>query len=169
MSKGEQWTTKEEQRLRELYEGGASFPELATALSRSVAAIHTRVKTMRNAGYPLALRRRPWTTKEVQRLRELYEGGASIAGIATELGRTVTSVKGEVHELGLRRPGRSVYSMWRTSDMTRLVELWRQGYTTREIADIMGRKEDGVKFYLRKARQERGVEAVPYHGRGRKK
>lgn len=170
MNRGKLWTTKEERRLAEMYAAGVPTKVIATELGRTTVSVQGRIKQLRRAGHPdMATRNKPWTTKEEQRLAEMYAAGVPTKVIAIELGRGVGAVRGRVQHRGLLRGSRRAYRAWRTSDKARLVELWRQGCTTREIAAELGRQEDGVKFYLRAARKELGTEVVPYrYGEGRR-
>jgi hypothetical protein len=44
---------------------------------------------------------KPWTDKEVQQLRELSDAHLTKRAIAEQLGRTLDSVGGKLHKLGL--------------------------------------------------------------------
>lgn len=91
------WTEAEIAQVRELYAKGgraavrAAFPDLsANALNGRMTRIGCKARTYVS-----------WTTFEVQRLRKLYRDRASIADIAREIGRTTSSVRMKVQELGL--------------------------------------------------------------------
>jgi hypothetical protein len=48
--------------------------------------------------------RRPWTTEDDARLRQLLEAGASISVVAVKLKRTASAVKSRSTKLGVERP-----------------------------------------------------------------
>jgi hypothetical protein len=88
---------------------------------------------------------RAWTLREEQRLRDLWAQGWSVAAIAGELDRSVSSVANRRHERAL--PGRATKSgwpPWTARDDDRLRAGWAQGWTARRIAGALHRTEAAV-------------------------
>jgi DNA-binding CsgD family transcriptional regulator len=158
-----QWTTKELRRLVELYNAGVPYKEIAAELSTTVSAVATKIYILRTEG-KTGLRpnqHRPWTTEELQRLREMYTEGADPTDIAAAIGRTKGAVVQCAALNGWAR-GASKQKAWTYNEEYRLVQRWRQGATLGELAEEHGRSADAIKQRLIRLRRERGVEVVPY-------
>lgn len=166
-----QWTTKELRRLVELYNAGVPYKEIAAELSTTVSAVTTKIYILRAEG-KAGLRpnpHRPWTTEELQHLREMYTEGADPADIAAAIGRTKGAVV-QCAALNGWTSGASKQKAWTYNEEYRLVQRWRQGATLGELAEELGRSADAIKQRLIRLRRERGAEVVPYRqdpgGRG---
>ena len=87
-----------------------------------------------------------WTSAEILRLREMNEAGISDKDIALSLGRRVNAVKRKRYDLGL--PG-SERPHWSPHDIEQAISLRKSGHTCRQIAEIMGRTNEGVTSLFR--------------------
>ncbi|MFN7174200.1 MAG: hypothetical protein ACK4MT_05755 [Thermaurantiacus tibetensis] len=83
---GKPWTEAEEARLTAMLEAGASYPELAAALGRSVSSVRERRKLL--PGAPPARHPRGFTPEEDARLLEMRRAHLPGWLIAAELGRS---------------------------------------------------------------------------------
>lgn len=78
-----------------------------------------------------------WSDEEIDFLFENFST-MSKAEIAERLGRTKASVSGKAQEL-LLNSGKN--KLWTRKEITTAVEMYKAGYTGREIAEKLGRNE----------------------------
>jgi IS30 family transposase len=86
------WTADDRAVLREMYDAGASYLEIAERLSRTMVAIRQQCV---NAGWCRSGRfipRRAWTMREISEAKRLRDLGWSHVQIAHEIGRSASSV-----------------------------------------------------------------------------
>lgn len=163
------WTTGDLRRLVEMYTAGETIKDIAAELGRTESAVTSKVHQLREASRPdLPARERgpkshrPWNTKDVQRLRELYAQGVPVVDIARELGRTQAATAAYAQYLHIRREGDQGYTAWTYDDEFKLAQLWRQGATLDEIAEAVGHSKESTKRKVAILRNKHGVEVVPY-------
>lgn len=80
---------------------------------------------------------RPWTPADVAALRELTAAGLKDIAIGRRLGRPAKGVAAKRERLGLRKHGRT---------RLRVLRLAAAGYSTGEIADLVGRSDSLVRM-----------------------
>lgn len=88
------WTDEERLVLREMYDAGASYTEIAERLSRTMVSVRQQCVI---AGWCRSGRRRNqrlWTAREVSEALRLRDLGWSYPKIGAELGRSCSSVVG---------------------------------------------------------------------------
>ena len=85
-----------------------------------------------------------WTPELVTRLTELWESGAPMAQIKSQLHLNKNMIIGKVHRLGLsnRAPTSPI---WNPSLVARFKELWEDGRPVYQIAETLGVSEEAVK------------------------
>lgn len=118
------WTPAEEAVLVEAYQRGGLAAARAALPDRSPSALFHRAARLG------AKRRRRWTSREVEDLREFWAEGVSLETIASRLGRTRATIYVHAQALGLTSqvpPGFERLSAAAT----------RTGYTTGQLARIM--------------------------------
>lgn len=85
-----------------------------------------------------------WSDEEIDFLCENF-GAMSKAEIAEHLGRTKASISGKAQELlldsGRNRP-------WTRREIATAVDMYKAGYTSREIGEKLGRNEKSVASKL---------------------
>lgn len=96
------WTQADEDRLREMYQRGASYTEMAAGLNRSYSAVSAQVERMRLSKGELA-KRRGVTDREVDVVVALRELGLSFADIGVLVNRAAQGVQ---RILWLRKKGK---------------------------------------------------------------
>jgi predicted transcriptional regulator len=79
----------------------------------------------------------PWTAADVTALRRMVREDVPDKGIARRLGRTLRAVQRRRELLGLRKHGRV---------RRRVLRLLRAGYTTAEVAAVVGRTASCVRM-----------------------
>ena len=101
---GRKWTAKEVALLKELYPE-CPIPEIAKRLGRTVAAITGRARylELKRKSYLDKL----WTAEEIQLLRELYPTHEDIQDIAERIGRSSSTVRAKMHDLGFSKRRRT--------------------------------------------------------------
>ena len=114
--------------------------EIAEITGRTEGAVRMDVAAMRKAGISLPPRQDPAKlAARDQRIVELWEQGASVLGIASELRMTkpaVTSAIGRMRRRGIHLDRRLEYQEPRPSPVAdRIVQLWQDGHSCQEIAD----------------------------------
>jgi DNA-binding NarL/FixJ family response regulator len=147
-----------------MYNEGVPQKDIATELGVTEVAVRSQLYYQRTHGV-LELRQnphRPWTARELRRLAEMYTRGDSLATIAAELDRTEATIRTYAAKLGLRRGDGKQRDHWSYEEAYKLVRLWRQGVTMRELAEECGRSVDAVKRKIIKLRREYGEEVVLY-------
>lgn len=89
--------------------------------------------------FPLALRRGPWTAREVQELKK-YVGATTEDVIARVLGRTPEEVKRQVTELGrIQESGR-----WNQAEVADLKRIYGTR-TNEDLSIILGRSVESIE------------------------
>ncbi|MDR3408433.1 MAG: hypothetical protein P4L68_08045 [Methylovirgula sp.] len=144
------WSVSELDRALELAEQGHKYLAIIETL---VAEGHPR---RTKAGFGSRIRKlgygrgwgRPWLPEEEQLLRQAYRTGASLTPLRTRLGRTPSSIRWKVKELGLQGTHEKTAG-WRIAPIWTLQEekFLRQHYgkmNTRELATAMGRPRMAV-------------------------
>lgn len=88
---------------------------------------------------------RPWTTQEVNVLKNLY-GRMSVDAIAEELDRSVWSVYGQIRQLNLK--GDKAGMTWTKYEDNALKMMSKRGVSIDEMARALQRSESAVQKRL---------------------
>ena len=99
-----QWSEAELQRLRKMYDEGASLDGMCTRLQRSLREVLKQVDKIEAAPQPGNRIGKPWPAWEDNLLKKHYDKGTSLESIAKILCRTEYGVQCRLESLGLR-PG----------------------------------------------------------------
>lgn len=85
-----------------------------------------------------------WTPELVKRLTELWESGAPMAQIKSQLHLNKNMIIGKVHRLGLsnRAPTKAI---WNPTLVAQFKDLWDDGMPVYKIAETLGVSEEAVK------------------------
>lgn len=94
-------------------------------------------------------KRREYSTKELQLLRDMREHGYTMQEIANILGRTKRSL--EVATRYYAMPRKSFRS-WPPYDTQKLIEMYNGGKGPKEIGEIMGKTPGSVQARLQRLR-----------------
>lgn len=84
-----------------------------------------------------------WTPELVKRLTELWESGAPMAQIKSQLHLNKNMIIGKVHRLGLsnRAPTKAI---WNPTLVAQFKDLWDDGMPVYKIAETLGVSEEAV-------------------------
>lgn len=93
-----EWSVEEMHLLRGLCERGATWAEIERALHRSKSGIAMQIWKLA-LPLPTKAKARPWSERELERLREMAGQGYADAVIARELDRSAWSVHGRLMRL----------------------------------------------------------------------
>jgi hypothetical protein len=94
---------------------------------------------------------KPWSEREKDYLRKAYALGQTDTEIATDMGRTVDSIKNKRRVLGLCDDSKS--RRWRPDEDKKLIKYYNQGVTYYDIGQLLGRSLDGVHNRLCKLKK----------------
>jgi len=121
------------------YEEGKSVDELAVEFERSRAQI---LKVLREAG-------RGHTQRKYEGMLERYQGGESVAELASSYGVSLSAVYTYLNKCGVEfRRGRHALSKWESSEGSRLAEMYEGGMTLREVGEEFGISGERVRQIL---------------------
>jgi predicted transcriptional regulator len=113
--------------------------QLVERLGRTKKAIQGKAVVLRITQPP------QWSSQDIRRLQELWQQGRTMAGIAKEIGKTVSSV---AHELERQRQHSGLQSRqpsWSENDVAYLVKHYKDEPTP-EICDVLGRTIPAVRY-----------------------
>ena len=85
----------------------------------------------------------PWQAAEIDELKAMYNDGVPIREISEQLGRTQKSIRLRLTALGLYEPKPSPKA-WTEDDERRLVRMYNEDLSFKEMSDILGRSEGAV-------------------------
>lgn len=99
----------------------------------------------------------PWTTEQDALLREAWEAGWKLKTIGQLMERTTASVgaRARVICLPLRQDGGLRSDAWLPGDDEKILRLRRSGWTTGEIARMVGRTSHAVNNRFARLRAEK--------------
>jgi len=137
------WTLDEDDRLRQLYRGGASLAEMGRALGRSPDAIDAR-----RAAIGLAPRRstRAWSALEDEIIKAADRAGLPATTLARRLRRPVAQVRARRRQLNVARPQGRRYT---AADDARLRAGWASDGDIDTLARELGRSPDALRVHAK--------------------
>jgi phage regulator Rha-like protein len=95
---------------------------------------------------------KPWSERELDYLRKAYALGQTDTEIATDMGRTVDSIKNKRRVLGLCDDSRG-RRRWRPDEDKKLIKYYNQGISAYDIGQLLGRSLEGVENRLHRLRK----------------
>lgn len=119
-----------------------AVPTIAPLLDRTEEAVYAQCRKL---GL-LMMQRRVWDDEGVARLRELFALGLTDAKIASEMERTIGSVRWKLDDLGLHRPEAS--GRWNAADKETAERMLGEGASLAAIGRAVGRSAASVKAKL---------------------
>lgn len=131
----------------------ANLKRLATEYGRSLKTLRRHARRL---GFGSA--RRPWTTKEIARLREAYSEGVSVRDLAAELGRAVHAVYERSRRIGIKK-FRKHERLVTPSQIETAIRVVKAGHGPTTAARVAGLRISEV----RKQMSIRGIECPPRH------
>ena len=133
------WSREDSRKLRALCRSGANLEQAATVLGRERSAVGDRARRMglRWAG---SRDRSPWSAADDQALEQLIAGGATLAGAAHQMSRSLKTVSARALELSLAGSGYQPRRRWTDADTEQLRALIAGGATRTEAARALGRE-----------------------------
>lgn len=152
----QKWTNSEDDLLINLYLAGVKQTEIASTLSRSPDAVNRRISRLKNAGKIYKNIMIPWTKEETDLMIEMDMRGKKDIEIAYEIGREAFHVRD--HRRNLKNKG--LYPVAHknyfkaTVEIERILELKSNGYTHKEIANILEIHPTTITRRLKKYNQE---------------
>jgi len=112
-------------------------------------------------------RGRRWSKEEIKRLKKLFPVMPTRRVLSHFSGRSKAAVIGMAQTLGLRKNylGRTPFrgqlpanqKLWSPADIASLRALWRQGYTESQIAEIIDKKPDSVRYQIYRQVRDAGL------------
>jgi hypothetical protein len=155
------WTPEEEDLLKQFYPGVFSH-ELEERFGRRAVNIANKAiklgikKNWRK--HALAPNDKRWSKRETKRLKKLYPITPTPLLLVHFPKRTKTALVARARKLSLRKDYyNSNYShdqlssklwLWSAEDIEQLRTLWRQGHTDSQIAEIMGKKIERIRYQI---------------------
>lgn len=157
-----QWTAGELSLLKRLYLSGASEPDIAKQLGRTVGSIsNARQKHKIQRPANAYISGAPWTDEQIARAKSLYELGVARDVIASQVCRTSIAVKRMAEVLGWDRPDSVVVD---PKIFNNLDEVWLQssvyGYAVSNIGRVMSLLPGHAGKILKPWRDEDGYDHV---------
>jgi len=105
---------------------------------------------------------RIWTEKEEQRLQQMVDDGWLQADIAEYMDRSLSSISSKVKKMrnteknGVKPPHKR-RDAWTDEEVAKLIEMFEDGFSTKKIAEVIGRGWPATRTKLTLLREE-GVE-----------
>jgi GcrA cell cycle regulator len=121
------WSTSDDSQLREMWDRGLSYTEIARGLGVAIKTVKMHVARLRLDRRPLS---GVWTPETVELLKKMHMGGKTATAIAAAIGSSVTrnAVIGKIHRLKLpRHHGRASESSRLGGKMSAKKHRKRQG------------------------------------------
>jgi len=139
-------------RIAELWATDASGPEIASDLGMKPGTLYSRVRTLRERGVDVAVRRprAPRGTPRSDRIEELVADGTTYEAVADAVGITAAGVGSAVARL--RRAGRDVQYRRGTGTPSRrasIAQLLAEDIPQAEVARRLGISETAVSRHVR--------------------
>lgn len=170
---GKRWTQKEEDLLRELYPDVFNH-ELEEHFGRTACTISVKASQMgikkRWMNHDLSRTRKgkPWSEKELKRLKKLFPVTPTVQLVPHFPKRTRIAIMGKAKNLGLRKNYRNDnwphrgqlpanLRIWSAEDIEKARTLWQQGYNKAEISRAIGKSFGGVSGQLFKQIRDLGL------------
>ena len=105
---------------------------------------------------------RIWTDREEQRLQQMIDDGWLQTDIAEYMDRSLSSISSKVKKMrnaeknGVKPPHKR-RDAWTDEEVAKLIEMFEQGFSTKKIAEVIGRGWPATRTKLTLLREE-GVE-----------
>ena len=103
------------------------------------------VKRRCDARNRLVERKGPWTSEELQLLREMLSCGVTYRQLAGALHRSSSAIRRKIYDLRLPRPKQLPIIRWTDDEYVRLAELITAGVSIDRAAKEMGRSPEAVR------------------------
>ena len=98
MKQYRRWTDEEIELLKSFVTDGESLASIAKKLNRGCSSVRLKKKALVKGNLQS---RMFWTVEELKTLRELQQRGLTIKQRAEAIGRSVSSVKNKLYEIGI--------------------------------------------------------------------
>lgn len=146
------WTEAHQQDLILQWESGVSTADIARSFGLAASTLRTRLNKLFADG---TLKRRDtcfhrptrWPKEDVAKAKQLHENGHTDAEIAKALGKSISTTRRRLREMGLIAQGSAP---WPNEEVATLKALHAEGFTNAEIAFKMGKTADAVRGVLRR-------------------
>ena len=149
------WTDDETQVLLRLYAQGATNQQIAEGVKRTISSVAWRIETLRGNGRISIVRPRfggtDWTVREEDKLRKLWEGGATSYVCATELSRPRSSIMSKIRRMGMLRGQKTFKPVGRYPKFcskTSIRKRYDNGTSSTDIANLLKMKTQAVRDIL---------------------
>ena len=136
------------QGIARAFRNGKSFDEIKVMFSVSGTSIR---RILDENKIPYTKKRRFWTKDEKKKIERYVTLGWDIPTIAKQLGRQEGSVGAYIKKyinLDVSTGKVRKIRKWRTSEAIKCQELYEQGKTPMEIAEVLGRTEGSVSGWI---------------------
>ena len=103
------WTDEDVQKMRELRASGKSYEEIGKLLHRSIDAVRSKCKTLKNTEMSTlsdtddTTAYRKWTDEEEQKLKDMSASGKSFEEIGNVIHRSESAVSNRYYKLKLQK------------------------------------------------------------------
>ena len=149
------WTEAETDLLLRMYAKGATNQIIAQHIGRSMSGIGSKIELLRREGRISIVRPRiggtDWTAAEEDKLRELWEGGATSYICATELNRPRSSIMSKIRRMGMLRGPKTFRPKGRYPKFNAKISIRKRydnGLSSTDIAGLLKMKVQAVRDIL---------------------
>ena len=149
------WTDAETDLLLRMYAKGTTNQIIAQHIGRSMSSIGSKIELLRREGRISIVRPRiggtDWTVREEDKLRKLWEGGATSYVCATELNRPRSSIMSKIRRMGMLRGQKTFKPVGRYPKFcskTSIRKRYDNGTSSTDIANLLKMKTQAVRDIL---------------------
>lgn len=144
------WSAKDIKQLRKLWQKGHTDSEIAEIMGKNIGRVRYQIyRQIREEG--LQKKCKWWSKEDEEYLKRHYHTMDS-KQIAAVLGKTAEMIRRKAGHLRITQPGH-----WSPEEIETLRQLWQEGNTTAQIAEIIGRTKRAVAHELARQKRDYGL------------
>lgn len=121
--------------------------------SHRIEAIEKKLKADPKATQRIKAEPKDWSEREKDYLRNAYALGQTDTEIAAAMGRTASSIRSKRYALNLTGEDRSK-KHWNKREVKKLVKLTEEGFSSYDIAKMLGRSVQSIHYKRAKLRKK---------------
>lgn len=157
-------------KIIELYKSGKSYKQISEIIGCNQSTVkrklvkldnyeELKIENLKNTTKKIV------TPKDVEKMVELFRQGENVKNIAKTLGYDATTInkylekQPNIEQLRSENSQNSTKVSVTDKDVQRMVDLYKQGKTTKEIAEILGFAKSTVKVHLKKVKNRNKLES----------
>ena len=156
------WSDSDRETLQRLWQQGHTIPHIAKALSKTKTSVASQINLHRQDWeLQKRLEIRPWSKEEDAYILRYYRKKPS-EEIVAALGRTTSAVRNRAMFLKTTK-----HDLWTAEEIKKLRQLWQNGCTKTEIAEILDKPwttvQGQINLHIRAGKLQKRWELELWH------